>query len=99
MARRREYPLRIVVNGVQITKVIIDPHYEENHAESITDKIVIELVKTLDGLSVLPEVVKEPFSYFAQDGIEMGGKLYKLIWLLEDDEIYVGVINAYRRKK
>jgi hypothetical protein len=32
MARRREYPLRIMVNGVQITKVVIDPHYEDNHA-------------------------------------------------------------------
>jgi len=97
--KRREYPLRIVVNGVQISKVVIDPHYEEKHAESITDQIVIELVKTLDGLSVLPEAVKGPYSYFTQDGIELGGKLYKLIWLLEDDEIYVGVINAHRRKK
>jgi hypothetical protein len=97
--KRREYPLRIVVNGVHITKVIISPHYEENHAESITDQIILELVKSLNGLNVLPEAVKGPYSYFTQDKIELDGKLYKLIWLLEDDEIYVGVINAYRRKK
>jgi hypothetical protein len=37
MMSRREYSISIVVNGQRITKVIIDPHYEEKHAETITD--------------------------------------------------------------
>lgn len=89
----------MVVNGIRISKVVIDPHYEEKHAESVTDEIILELVKTLDGLKVVPEVVSGPYSYYKQDAIELGGKLYRLIWLLEDGEIYVGVVNAYRRKK
>ena len=47
--KRREFDISIVVNHIRITKVIIDPHYEEKHAKSITDKIILELVKTLDG--------------------------------------------------
>lgn len=89
----------MVVNGIRISKVVIDPHYEEKHAESVTDEIILELVKTLDGLKVVPEVVSGTYSYYKQDAIELGGKLYRLIWLLEDGEIYVGVVNAYRRKK
>jgi hypothetical protein len=46
---RREYSISITVNEIFISKVIIDPHYEEKHAESINDDIIIELVKTLDG--------------------------------------------------
>lgn len=29
--------------------------------------------------------------------IDLNGKLYKLVWLLEDDQIYIGVVNAHRR--
>jgi hypothetical protein len=43
---RREYNISITVNEVLISKVIIDPHYEEKHAESINDEIILELVKT-----------------------------------------------------
>ncbi len=94
---RREYGISIVVNRRQISKIIIDPHYEEKHADSITDQIIIELVKTLDGQVVLPDEESPPYSYFTTDKIEFDGKFYKLVWLLEDEQIYIGVVNAYRR--
>ena len=94
---RRDYAVNLTINDILITKVIIDPHYEEKHAESINDEIVIELVKSLDGKTFEADDEKGPYSYFVTDKIELKGKLYKLIWLLEDHEIYIGVINAYRR--
>lgn len=95
---RRQYTLHITVNGILITKLIIDPHYEEKHAESVNDEIILELVKTLDNKFFDPDDEKTPYSYFVTDKIEHNGKWYKLIWLLEDHEIYIGVINAYRRQ-
>ena len=94
---RREYKTSITVNEILVDKIIIDPHYEEKHSESINDEIILELVKTLDGKIFEADDEKEPYSYFVTDRIEYEGKLYKLIWLLEDHEIYIGVINAYRR--
>lgn len=49
---RREYAINITVNEVLITKVIIDPHYEEKHRESVNDEIIVNLVKTLDGQNI-----------------------------------------------
>lgn len=95
--KRREYDIDIVVNRRRITKVIIDPHYEKKHGASITDEIILKLVKTLDGEIIEPDTEDPPYSYFSQDRIELGGKFYKLVWLLEDNELYVGVVNAYRR--
>ncbi len=46
---RREYDIGITVNGRQVTKVIIDPHYELKHADSVSDQIILDLVKLLDG--------------------------------------------------
>jgi hypothetical protein len=94
---RREYAISITVNDRRINKVIVDPHYEEKHADSITDVVVLKLVRTLDGEMINPEVERPPYKYFSQDGIELEGKFYRLIWLLEDDHDYIGVVNAYRR--
>jgi hypothetical protein len=44
--KRREYSVSIVVNQIRITKVIIDPHYEAKHAASISDELILKLVKT-----------------------------------------------------
>ena len=95
--KRREYGISIKVNEVHIKKVIIDPHFEEKHADSITDEIIVELVKTLDGQKIVPDDENPPYTYFTTDKIELDGKFYKLVWLLEDDQIYIGVVNAYRR--
>ncbi len=78
-----------------MSKVIIDPHYEEKHADHVNDKLVIELVKMLDGRIEVPEAEDEGYSYFATLLI-FDNKQYRLIWLLEDISIYVGVLNAYR---
>lgn len=94
---RREYPTSIVINGINISKIIIDPHYEVKHGSTIDDEIILNLVKTLDNEAYEPDDVDENYSYFVKDMIEHRGKFYKLIWLLESNEIYVGVINAYRR--
>jgi hypothetical protein len=94
---RREYDIDVVVNKIKITKAIIDPHYEDKHSESINDEIILNLIKQLDGKSFEIEDRKSPFSYYVANKVKHNQKQYKLVWLLEDDQIYIGVVNAYRR--
>jgi hypothetical protein len=94
---RREYPISISINGQPINKIIIDTHFEEKHQDSINDSIIIELVKIISGENYEPETSSEGFHYFVNDRIQFQNKFYKLIWLLEDYQIYIGVVNAYRR--
>ncbi len=94
--KRREYKVNIEFNDVRITKVIIDSHYEEKHSSSVNDKIILQLVQKIDGLALFPDAVKPPYSYFSQE-IRLDGKLYKMVWLVEDHQIYIGIVNTYRR--
>lgn len=93
---RREYDINILFNVIEIKKVIIDPHYETKHSKSISDEVILRLVRELDGLKLPPEDEKPPYSYFMYE-MELDDKHYRLVWLLEKNQIYVGVINAYRR--
>lgn len=88
----------ITVNGINIVQVIIDSHYEEKHKSYMSDELILKLVKELDGREELPETKTDRYSYFATL-IEFEGKKYRLIWLLEDHAIYIGVVNAYRDKR
>jgi len=97
MSQRREYNISIQVNERAITKLIIDPHYELKHGENISDELILELVSLLDKGIFPSSGVDGAFTYFATDGLSLRGKKYKLIWLLEDDQLYIGVVNAYRR--
>ena len=94
---RREYPLSLRINGRMISKVIIDSHYEKKHSESISDKLILKLVELLDGQRAEPDKISGSYQYFVTDNLLLEGKYYKLIWLLEDHAIYIGVVNAYRR--
>ena len=95
---RREYKIKIMVNKKLLDKVVIDPHYEEKHAGAVSDEIILELVKQLDGNTFKPaDIDSDGFEYYVNDKMELEGKLYKLIWLLQDGEIYIGIVNAYRR--
>lgn len=71
--------------------------YEIKHHDSIDDQLIIALVTKLDGGRFEPVAVDGGFEYFVEDRILHEGRFYKLVWLLEENEIYVGVVNAYRR--
>lgn len=94
---RRKYTISpIKVNRLLISKVIIDPHFEVKHDDHMDDDLILELVKKLNGRIEVPEAKDEDgFSYFATL-MEHNDKQYRLVWLLEDNSIYIGVINAYR---
>jgi len=96
--KRREYAARLTVNGLRIEKVVIDPHYELKHNESVSDSVILKLVEQLDGGDFEAEDIDDGFEYFVADRLELSGKFYKLIWLLEKGELYIGIVNAYRRK-
>ncbi|MCB0343249.1 MAG: hypothetical protein H6626_09085 [Pseudobdellovibrionaceae bacterium] len=96
--KRREYPLNIEVNGRKIKKAVIDPHYEIKHSDSITDEIILDLVALLDGGTFPVQTRDDIFEYFVTDNLRLEGKRYKLVWLLEKNEIYIGIVNAYRRQ-
>jgi hypothetical protein len=97
--RRRLYKIDpIWVNGIKIVQVVIDPHYEERHLDSMNDQLILEMVMELDGRREVPDAKTGRYSYFATL-VEKRRKQYRLIWLLEDHAIYIGVVNAYRDKR
>jgi hypothetical protein len=98
MTKRRCYPIWITVNGLPIEQVVIDPHYELKHAESIDDDLILELVSLLDGKFYEAAMAKDGFQYFVADLLNHARKSYRLVWLLEDGMLYVGIVNAFRRR-
>ncbi len=98
---RRHYKIKVVINGITFNEVIIDPHFEKNHSESINDEIILDLIKWLGESGTTYETVGEKghYSFFVTDGIKLRDKYYKLIWMTEEDQLYIGVVNAYRRSK
>ena len=96
---RRKYPITITVNGLKIKSVIIDPHYENKHASYMTDKLILDLVHLLNDGDFSPNSSTDKYEYYVNDNLILNNKRYKLIWLLQKNEIYIGIINAYRSKK
>jgi hypothetical protein len=94
MARRTFQIQRITVNGRPISRVVVDDHATENHPD-ITDDTILDLVRLLDGIEQSPDDKKQPFEYFATL-LPLQEKQYRLVWLLEDEQLYVGVLTAYR---
>ncbi len=97
MYERRDYGISITVNSRSVTRVVIDPHYELKHSDSVDDETILNLVQLLDGKTFTPEAERDGFQYFKTDPLELNSVNYRLIWLLEKNEIYIGVINAFRR--
>ncbi len=96
---RRKYSVSITVNGHSIRNVVIDPHYQIKHSATITDKIILALVDQLDDGDFSPETTANTFEYYMTDNLIFQDKNYRLVWLIEKNELFIGVINAYRRRR
>ena len=92
-AMRDEFTIKpIIVNGQAIKKVIVDQHLRKH--PDITDDMILDLVRELDGGEFQPDDVKPPFEYYVT--LErLGENQYRMVWLLEKNEIYIGVITVY----
>jgi len=82
MGGRCEYPLKLVLNGRVLTRIIIDQHYKEKHSESINDNLIIELVKTLDGENFPVESRKDEFEFFKVEPVLWQEKPYRVVLVL-----------------
>lgn len=97
MGRRTFQIQALTINGRQVNQVIVDDHVAFKHPD-VTDDIILDLVRMLDGVEQIPDDTKESYEYFATL-LQLGGKQFRLVWLLEHDQLYVGVITAYRDKR
>lgn len=94
---RRELKIRaITINGRRISKIVVDPHLDKH--SDITDDVILDLVRELDGAEQRPDDIKSPFEYFVSR-VEIYEKQYRLVWLLEDNQLYIGIVTAFREKK
>ena len=41
MTERRDYKISITVNSRDVTRVVIDPHYELKHGDSVDDEVIL----------------------------------------------------------
>ena len=96
VSERPEYPLQITINGRTLSRVVIDQHYRLKHSESINDKIILDLVKTLDGRKFPLEKQDGDFEYFTVEPVFSLEKPYRVVLLLCLSDNFLGVVNAYR---
>ena len=97
MDKRRTYLLpKVVLNGRDITQVVIDPHYELKHKD-INDALILELVRKLDGLEVPCQEQRGEWQFFVLDRMIYRKKRYRLILCMLEDDDFIGVINCFRR--
>lgn len=94
---RGSYSVSITVNGQNIKKVVIDNHFKLKHSSTMSEKLILELVGLLDGGDFSPETKAHSFEYYMNENLVLENKRYRLVWLIEKEELFIGVINAYRR--
>lgn len=98
---RREHSVEVTINGRTLRRLIIDSHYEIRHSGSITDSLILSLVKLLDGEErEIETVTSSGFEIFRVDPVYFGGKAYRLVLTLppcdQENSDYLGVINVFR---
>ena len=95
---RRKYTLEksINVNGFTIDEVIIDPHVDK-HKDHINDDLIISLITLLDGKIYKSVAEEDGFSYFLSRVLYMK-TVNRLVWLLENNQFYIGVITSFKEK-
>lgn len=86
----------IFINGVSISRIVIDDHVGKH--PDISHDVIIDLVRMLDGTENAPDDVSQGFEYFVSH-LVLNQKSYKLVWLLESNQVYIGIITAHRTRR
>ena len=63
-----------------MSQIVVDDHATDKHSD-VTDDIILDLVRLLDGIEQTPDDTKEPYQYFATL-LPLGGKRYRLVGYL-----------------
>lgn len=95
MADRKQYFLQIRINGRDLTRVIIDQHYKQNHPD-VTDEIILDLLRSVDREDFPIESEIDGFQYFTAEPLFRGQDPYRIVMVLYIFDDYLGVINAFR---
>jgi hypothetical protein len=98
MERKRYKIESIIINGNIYSEVVIDSHYTEKHSAHINDDLILSLVMQLNGRFEIPVDYKDGYHYFVTM-IELNLKFYRLVWLLENNAVYIGIVNVFRDRK
>ena len=96
--KRAVYNVFMEYNGISIFEVIIDDHYKCKHPE-VNDEIILGLISKLHMIKRIPMKVVDAYSYFVEEPIYYESKPYRLIFLIEENKSYIGVVNAFRIKE
>jgi len=97
---RRSYAINIKINKCVFKEVIIDPHFEIKHSKIMDDESILALVQNLDGRVLEPiGIDKDGFCYFKTEPMYFKGKPFRLVWLIDPENRYIGILNCFRRPK
>jgi hypothetical protein len=86
----------VTINGRPLSRVIIDQHYKEKHAESINDQLILSLIQRIDGNKFQIEEEDGPLQYFRAHTVNSESKWFRLVLLISTESDFLGVINTYR---
>lgn len=95
---RREYStLSLSVNERTFNRIIIDPHVDK-HADHIDDELIIQLIYKLRARSFIPIRSSDGFEYYVTR-INWMNLNYKLVWITQINQDFIGVITAFRDRR
>jgi hypothetical protein len=99
MADRHEYQLTIIINKRKLKRLIIDQHYKKKHSSTVTDRTIIELVKTLNEETLPVDKEVDGYQYFRVEPVTHKKSPYRLVLVIYIHDDFLGVINAFRVKR
>ena len=87
----------LLINGVLIKEIYINPYWEKHKEEGITKDLIIELVKLLPTEELGVGKRYDNWVYYSQEPIFYDDKAYCLVFCLEDNQNYIEVVDCYRK--
>ena len=97
----RIYRVAIWFNEYRYSQIVIDPHYEVKHKGSISDELILDLLRlNVDREEMLSdrEESKEGYLYYVLHVIQ-GGRKYRLVFCTHEDRDLFVVLNCFRESK